>query len=123
MYPVLAASLLLAAIVSGNPLPPAKKCSNFAIPLSIATKNYGWNYPPFQNDSDVTDFNTALGRRDAATSFKPLSPPTEAVSAVWTISGTFCEPLGATSDTVLVTSHGGGYNGLYAWVAHGESLC
>jgi hypothetical protein len=61
----------------------------------------------------MTAYNTDFGRRDANSTFRPMAPPTAPETAVYTIFGTFCEPIGGGNGTVLLATHGAGYDRLY----------
>lgn len=67
---------------------------------------------PFDDDYDITVFNTALGRRNNSYAFQPFSAGTVTETATYTISGTFCELIGGGNGTVLLATHGGGYDRL-----------
>lgn len=58
----------------------------------------------------MAEFNAASGRRDASTTFQPFALPTAPETAAYTISGTFCEPIGGEDGTVILATHGAGYD-------------
>jgi hypothetical protein len=69
-----------------------------------------------QNNFDVVDLVTDLARKDSSVVFHPVSR-VENATAEYTINGTFCSPkklLGKGRErTVLLATHGIGYDGRY----------
>ncbi|ETN44842.1 uncharacterized protein HMPREF1541_09717 [Cyphellophora europaea CBS 101466] len=88
-------------------------CKEYSITVNATSENYKWALDPIMGNDDRTAISAQIGRRDVADVFRPLSPPTEAETAVYTIAGTFCEPSNEGSNTLLVATHGGGYDRAY----------
>ncbi|KAH6661673.1 Alpha/Beta hydrolase protein [Halenospora varia] len=109
----LASILLLATLVQSTPLHASKSCREYTIPLNVTSDNHKWALAPLENNYDMTAFNTDLGRRDTNSAFIPITLGTVTETATYTVSGTFCEPIGGGNGTVLLATHGGGYDRSY----------
>jgi len=102
------------SLVRSTPINPyaSKSCVQYLLPINVTSLNFVWGLPLNSNNDNVTVFSTDLGRRDASTTFNPFSgivPQT----AVYNIAGTFCEPNGGGNGTVLLASHGLGFDRSY----------
>lgn len=81
-----------------------KTCITFDTSVTVTSENFAWNFP-FNNNFDVTEFNTALNRRDYQTSFNPFAGVASSTST-YNIAGTYCAPASGNYSTVLLASHG-----------------
>ena len=88
---------------------PAKICKEYTLPIATNTINFIWGLPQLQTNYDVTTFNTNLGRWDANVTLNPISGGGPA-NGSYKISGTFCSPTNGGSGTVLVATHGFGFD-------------
>ncbi|KAH8803052.1 Alpha/Beta hydrolase protein [Xylogone sp. PMI_703] len=104
--------LLLADWASGNPTKTEKQCRDYVLPVTITSSNFVWALPPLQDDFDITSFTTDLTRWDSSQTFAPITTPAE-VTADYKIGGTFCTPRTGGSGTVLLASHGLGFDRSY----------
>jgi hypothetical protein len=107
MLPILAFSLLCGTCVAANQV--LKTCQDYNLPLTITSGNYIWGLPDLVTNFDATTFTTNLARWDANVTLKPISGYGN-VTADYIISGTFCSPVKAGSGTVLLASHGFGFD-------------
>jgi hypothetical protein len=80
------------------------------LPLKVTSLNLKWALPPIKTNEDIAAWNADFGRRDANTAFHPATLPTGPETAVYTISGTFCEPVGGGNGKVILATHGAGYD-------------
>jgi hypothetical protein len=111
MQSILALSFLLPLLVNTSPVNTQKVCTEHTLSVDVTTNNLKWNFPELKTEDDIAALNTYMGRRDAK-SLPPLLLPSEEplTNATYTISGTLCKPAKGASDTLLVATHGGGYN-------------
>jgi hypothetical protein len=110
MQSLFAAILVFTTIVRGTPLSAPKACKEYHLPLSVTTLNLKWALPLIKSNEDMAAFNANWSRRDASSSFHPFTIPETPETAVYTISGTFCEPIGRGNEIVLLATHGAGYD-------------
>lgn len=105
----IAIGAVLANIVTSNPTNSFKQCEDYVLPVSTSTFNYIWALPELETNYDATALTTDLGRWDANVSFHPIvtGAPT---TASYQIAGTFCAPSKGGSETVLLASHGFGFD-------------
>ncbi|SPO00266.1 uncharacterized protein DNG_03111 [Cephalotrichum gorgonifer] len=105
---------LLLASVSGSCL--AENCRLLEIPVTVTSTNLVWGPAKFENDFQLTDLV------DKLTSRTPPPPSeifngTKDVTASYEIAATYCTPGRGDSnkhkDTLLIASHGLGYDGSY----------
>ena len=114
MQRLLSAALCFSALARSAPLTDAQKsCQDYTVAVNSTSSNYKWTYGPLNDNYDVAAFLTASGRRDANTTFQPASPPDAPETAVYSISGTFCQPNNGGDGTTLIATHGGGFDKLY----------
>jgi hypothetical protein len=102
--------LFLTTIARSAPLNATKSCKEYSLPLNVTSLNLKWALGPFESTEDMANFNANSGRRDAGSTFHPFTRPTVPETAVYTISGTFCEPASGGNGNVLLATHGGGYD-------------
>jgi hypothetical protein len=99
-----------------RPSTSVAQCTSYSIPLRISSSNLVFNITRFKNNFDVVDLVTDLARKDSSVVFHPVSR-VENATAEYTINGTFCSPkklLGKGRErTVLLATHGIGYDGRY----------
>jgi len=96
---------------SGVHHPSSATCVDYTIPLSINSLNFAYNGTRFKDDVDVAEYLFQAGRIDSASTFNPVgSFKNETIT--YSIAGTFCTPKspGAHSKTVLLMTHGLGYD-------------
>ncbi|KAK5946190.1 hypothetical protein PMZ80_000331 [Knufia obscura] len=114
MHRFLLSTLCLAALARSTPLPQVKKsCQRYTLPLNITSLNLKWALEPLETNEGAAAYNTQTGRRDAQSVFHPVTLPTTPETAIYTISGTFCQPTSGGNGTVLLATHGGGYDRSY----------
>lgn len=63
-----------------------------------------------KDNFDITTFTTNLARWDANVTLDPISGYTPAANSQYKISGSFCHPINGGSGTVLVATHGFGFD-------------
>ena len=107
MRSILSSSLLCATLVAAHQA--AKICKEYTIPLTLTSGNYQWGLPPLTTDYDAVTFTTDLARWDANVTLNPISGYGN-VTADYKISGTICSPVSGGSGTVLLASHGLGFD-------------
>jgi hypothetical protein len=97
-------------------------CKDYTIANTVTSNNQVWTYPKFSNNYDVAAhlFNTTQSyRTDAASGtigYNPFGAKPKEVTAKYTLEGTFCRPKeekGGKEKTVLVATHGLGYDRRY----------
>jgi len=110
MQSILAISLLCATLVAANQA--SKICKDYTIPLTVTSGNYQWGLPDLTTNYDATTFTTNLARWDANVTLNPISGYGNATTD-YKISGTFCSPVKGGSGTVLLASHGFGFDRSY----------
>lgn len=110
MLSILTLLLLYAGLALAHTRDPNKICKDYIIPLTVTSGNYIWGLPTLETDYDVTTFTTNLSRWDANVTFHPVSGFSPQVTASYKIAGTFCAPTKGPSTTVLVASHGLGFD-------------
>jgi hypothetical protein len=103
----LALALSLISCVAANQIP--KLCNDHVLSLTVKSDNYKWGLPNLETNYDATAFNTDLARWDANTTLNPISGYGTA-TADYTISGTFCAPRNGGTGTVLLATHGFGFD-------------
>lgn len=90
-----------------------KQCTEHNITVNATSENFKYILDPINSNNYLADILFQAGRRDSNTTFKPVAPPTQAETSVYTLSGTFCEPVQGGAETVLLASHGGGFDRTY----------
>jgi hypothetical protein len=103
---------LLADFAAANPTNSFKQCKDYVLPVTTSTFNYIWNLPELETDYDAIALTTDLGRWDSNVSFHPIVTGAPA-TASYQIAGTFCTPTKGGSGTVLLASHGFGFDRRY----------
>lgn len=111
MHYFLLSILSLATVALSAPAAGVKKsCKDYIIPLEVTTENLIWTWDKLETNTDITLYNSEAGRRDAAEAFKPYALPTTPTTATYNIAGTFCQPSSGGDGTVLLATHGGGFD-------------
>ncbi|KAI1629488.1 Alpha/Beta hydrolase protein [Exophiala viscosa] len=114
---ILTSFLLFTAVVRSTPVPAtsSRSCKDYSVPLNITSLNLQWGIDPIETNEDMAAFNAEWGRRDSASTFHPAVLPSNSTPemAVYTISGTYCEPTSGGNGTVLLATHGAGYGRNY----------
>ena len=106
--------------------PTNGNCQDYTLNYTVTTSNYVWGDPKLQNDFDTADLLFNITSQDDALdltgSFSPFNG-TQNVTAEYSISGTFCSPKtpkgNGTEQTVLVATHGFGFDRRY-WAPEDE---
>lgn len=107
----LAAFIGLAALARSAPLTESQSsCKDYTLAINITSENYKWTYGPLNNNEDVAAYLTETGRRDSNDALHPIAPPDGPESATYNIAGTFCQPQDGGDGTVLIATHGGGFD-------------
>lgn len=88
----------------------SKICKDYTFSLNITSGNYLWGLPVNKDNFDITTFTTNLARWDANVTLDPISGYTPAANSQYKISGSFCHPINGGSGTVLVATHGFGFD-------------
>ncbi|KAK4188449.1 Alpha/Beta hydrolase protein [Podospora australis] len=88
-----------------------KTCTDYDIPVTITSPNFGFPINRFKTDFDVADFLDTLTSRNKNVSFSVITLPGTTVTKTYTISATFCRPGHAPPDpaedyTVIIATHG-----------------
>jgi hypothetical protein len=112
IFQTLATGALLFNLAAASPTHSFKQCKDHVLPITTTTKNYIWALPELSTNYDATALTTDLGRWDANVTFAPVVTAAEA-TATYEISGTFCAPSSGGSGTVLLASHGFGFDRRY----------
>ncbi|KAI9695059.1 MAG: hypothetical protein M1820_008952 [Bogoriella megaspora] len=112
MYYFFASILPFAALAQSAHISEFKSCKQYEIPLNVTSLNVKWALPPIKSNEDMADFNTELGRRFGP-AVNPITPATDSETAVYTISGTFCQPGKGGNGKTLIATPGGGYDRSY----------
>jgi hypothetical protein len=94
---------------AGNPIASTKSCKDYKIPLTVSSLDYTWGLPPNENNYDVTTVTTNIARWDANVTLNPISGRSP-VTIPYEISGTFCSPPGGGDGTILIATHGFGFD-------------
>lgn len=111
MQTFLLSVLCLTALARSSPLPQTKRsCQEYEFVVNTTSLNLKWAIDPIENNEDVVGFLANAGRRDHESVFHPLTLPTAPEKGMYTISGTFCQPPNGGNGTVLIATHGGGYD-------------
>jgi hypothetical protein len=108
----LAIGTFLVTLAVTNPTPSRKQCTDYVVPITTSTTDYTWGLPELFTDYDATALTTDLGRWDSNASFHPISGAAFG-TASYNISGTFCAASNGGSETVLLASHGFGFDRRY----------
>jgi hypothetical protein len=102
-------TLFVLGFVAALPTTSTKTCKDYKIALNITSKDYTWGLPLNENDYDITTITTNIARWDANVTLNPISGVAP-VTALYEISGTFCSPSGGGDGTVLIATHGFGFD-------------
>ena len=104
-------ALGLATLAQSTPVPQGtKSCQQYNLPITITSLNLKWAIDPINTNEEMAEYNFEVGRRDSATAFHPYTLPTAPETATYTISGSFCQPSDGGNGTLLLATHGGGYD-------------
>lgn len=117
MRSFLACTLFLVTLVHRSSLHQTKSCKDYVLPIKTNSTNLKWNLNIFKSDFDIATYYNEFGRRDRNVTFKPITVGTAPESAVYNLSGTYCEPSSGGSGTVIVATHGGGFDKSYVYNA------
>jgi len=116
VFPSLAGAVSASNASLNRPSSSAAQCVSYTIPLTITSENFVFNITKFKNDLDLAHVITDIARKDSNATFHPVSG-VENVTAQYSISGTFCSPKTPSGNgrekTVLLATHGIGYDGQY----------
>lgn len=110
MLSSLALSYLFASLAFAHPREETKICRDYVLPVTVTSGNYVWGLPTLETNYDVVTFTANLSRWDANVTFHPVSGFHPNVTASYKIAGTFCAPAKGDSKTVLLASHGLGFD-------------
>ncbi|KAK8122805.1 hypothetical protein PG984_011475 [Apiospora sp. TS-2023a] len=105
-------------------------CIDYQIPVTTRTEALVWDLPKFSNNFDVSAFILSLIRRTTGPDVIPFKPfsGSKNVTRDYKIGATFCSPKnssrGGHDETVLLATHGLGYDRRFAEyaVSKGYSL-
>ncbi|KAF8861502.1 alpha/beta-hydrolase [Acephala macrosclerotiorum] len=103
---------LVAAIPTTSHNTSPKTCKEYTIPLTITSGTYIWGLPNLTTNYDATEFTNNLSRWDANETFHPISGFENTTLNV-EISGTFRAPTNGEASTVLIATHGLGFDRTY----------
>lgn len=92
--------------------PPNANCVDYEVPVTLSTQGFSFVAPKWTDDFGLIDFVSVASSRTIANSSAPISGPVN-LEGNYSISATFCSPKtkNSTSSTVLLLTHGGGYDG------------
>jgi hypothetical protein len=113
MRSFLAYTLFFVALVQSNPVQLSKVCKKYTLPIKTTSTNLKWNLKQFENNYDIATYYNEFGRRDNNVTFKPVIDGRGPESAMYNLAGTYCEPASGGSGTVIVATHGGGFDRSY----------
>ncbi|KAE8447325.1 hypothetical protein EG329_010883 [Mollisiaceae sp. DMI_Dod_QoI] len=109
MFSILVPLLLLTPFASTTAIPLPKTCREYTIPVTVTAGTYVWGLPNLTTNYDAATFTTELARWDANVTFHPISGFVNTTGS-YEISGTFCAPTKGESSTVLIATHGLGFD-------------
>lgn len=94
--------------------PPNADCVDYEIPVGVSTQGYSFVPTKWTDDYGLVDFVTNSASRVAAYGSAPITGPIT-VEGSYTVAATLCSPKSknSTANTVLVLTHGGGYDSRY----------
>ena len=101
--------LLALSFAAANPITSTKSCKDCKIPLTVSSLDYTWGLPPNENNYNVTTVTTNIARWDANVTLSPISGASP-VTIQYEISGAFCSPPRGGDGTLLIATHGFGFD-------------
>ncbi|KAF2464114.1 alpha/beta-hydrolase [Lindgomyces ingoldianus] len=90
-------------------------CTDYTIKSEVTSNDFVWGLDHFNDNYDVAAFLFNNSRKDTFTTFQPFSG-TKNVTKQFEVAATFCTPeemKGGKEKTVLVATHGLGYDRRY----------
>lgn len=117
-------ALMLAAIARGTTTynspasngyvhPTNGLCIDYTVEEQVTWPHYDWTLPKFENNFDVAVYLYNTATKHSAEFYHPISSRPKNVTGTYELSATFCVPKekkGGKEQTVLLTTHGGGYD-------------
>lgn len=93
-------------------VPANVDCRDYSIPVAVISENLQWTGPRWTDNYELVDFLTVAASRSSASFYGNATEE----SGSYTIGATFCAPKhgGAKAKTVLVATHGLGYDRRFA---------
>ena len=107
--------LSLTSLVNGQ----AYKCTDFVAPIVVTAPFLKPNFSPFQNNSQSVAFGLKATNRNVDSNPALAGNPTD-TTVTFRISARYCTPLGASTGTLQVLTHGLGFDKAY-WDFGGPS--
>jgi hypothetical protein len=86
-------------------------CTDYTVKETITWSKAIWALPKPKDNFDIAALRTSIGELNS--DFHPFSR-SENITSTYELSGTFCTPMtkkGDKHNTVLLATHGGGYDG------------
>lgn len=97
-------------------VPKGADCLDSIIPVTVTSKNRPWIAPKWKNNFEFIDFLSSASSRPSAGFPAPVGNPVKQTGS-YKIGATFCTPQkpGNHSDTVIVATHGLGFDRRYGF--------
>lgn len=115
--------LLLCALFGLSPglsyagyVPKGANCLDSIIHVTVTSNNQPWIAPKWKNNFEFIDFLSSASSRPSADFLAPVGNNTVKQTGSYQIGATFCtpqKPVGNQSNTVLVATHGLGFDRRY----------
>ena len=115
LYRVWCAFIGLApALSTAGYVPKGANCIDSIIPVTVTSNNRPWIAPKWNNNFEFIDFLSSASSRPSAGFSAPVGNPVKQTGS-YKIGATFCSPQkpGNHSDTVIVATHGLGFDRRY----------
>lgn len=96
--------------------PPNGICTDLTVTEPVKATYPIWGLPKFESNYDVVSFLFNLSRKDGAVNTPSPVSGFQNLTKTYTVAATFCKPrtpVGDKESTVLVATHGLGYDGRY----------
>lgn len=106
---------LATALSSAGYVPKGANCVDSIIPVTVSSNNRPWIAPKWKNNDEFIDFLSSASSRPSAGFPAPVGNNTVKQTFSYEIGATFCTPQkpGNHSNTVLVATHGLGFDRRY----------
>lgn len=102
-------------LATADYVPKGANCVDSIIPVTVSSNNRPWIAPKWKNNYELIDFLSSATSRPSAGFPAPVGNNTVKQTLSYEIGATFCTPQkpGNHSNTVLVATHGLGFDRRY----------
>lgn len=109
---------LAAALSNAGYVPKGANCLDSIIPVTVTSNNRPWIAPRWKDNYEFIDFLSTASSRPSAGFPGPLGNNTVKQTGSYHIGATFCTPQkpGNHSNTVIVATHGLGFDRRYVFI-------